>query len=106
MELGGSAVEACEREVWEETGLRAPAKGLMGVYSHPDQLVVYADGNKAQIVALHFEVEIIDGQPALSGETTNFGYFNLDEIEGLDMFGRHRERVMDTLERHGAALIK
>ena len=106
MEPGGSAVEAFEPEVWEETGLRVRAKRLVGVYSHPDQLVVYADGNKAQIVALHFEAETMDGQPALSDETTDFGYFILDEIKGLDMFGRHRERVIDTLERHGAALIK
>lgn len=106
MEPGESAAEACEREVWEETGLRVRAKHLVGVYSHPDQLVVYADGNKAHIVALHFEAEIMDGQPALSDETTDFGYFNLNEIEGLDMFGRHRERVVDTLEKHSAALIK
>jgi 8-oxo-dGTP pyrophosphatase MutT (NUDIX family) len=106
MEPGESAAEACEREVWEETGLRVHVKRLVGVYSHSDQLVVYPDGNKAQIVALHFEVEIIDGQPALSDETTDFGYFTLDEIEGLEMFGRHRERVIDTLEKHPAALIK
>ena len=106
MESGESAAEACEREVWKETGLRVRVKRLVGVYSHPDQLVVYTDGNKAQIVALHFEVEIIDGQPALSDETTDFGYFTLDEIEGLEMFGRHRERLIDTVERHAAALIK
>jgi 8-oxo-dGTP pyrophosphatase MutT (NUDIX family) len=106
MEPGESAAEACEREVWEETGLRVRVKRLVGVYSHSDQLVVYPDGNKAQIVALHFEVEIMDGQPALSDETTDFGYFSLDEIEGLEMFGRHRERVIDTLEKHAAALIK
>ena len=106
MESGESAAEACEREVWEETGLHVRVKRLVGVYSHSDQLVVYPDGNKAQFVALHFEVEIIDGQPALSDETTDFGYFTLDEIEGLEMFGRHRERVIDTLEKHAAALIK
>ena len=106
MEPGESAIEACEREVWEETGLRVRLKRLVGVYSHADQLVVYPDGNKAHIVALHFEAEIMEGQPALSDETTDFGYFSLDEIEGLEMFGRHRERVIDTLEKHAAALIK
>lgn len=106
MEPGESAAEACEREVWEETGLRVRVKRLVGVYSHSDQLVVYRDGNKAQIVALHFEAEIVNGQPAISDETTDFGYFTLGEIEGLEMFGRHRERVIDTLEKHAAALIK
>lgn len=106
MESGESVIEACEREVWEETGLRVHVKRLVGVYSHPDQLVVYPDGNKAHIVALHFEAEVLSGAPALSNETTDFGYFTLEEVEQLEMFGRHRERVLDTLEYHTEALIK
>lgn len=106
MESGESAAEACEREVWEETGLHVRVKRLVGVYSHTDQLVVYADGNKAHIVALHFEVEIASGTPVLSNETMDFGYFTLAQIEKLEMLGRHRERVLDTLQRHPEALIK
>ena len=106
MEPGESVVEACEREVWEETGLRVRVVRLVGVYSHPDQLVVYPDGNKAHIVALHFEAEMIDGEPALSNETTDFGYFTLEEVKRLDMFGRHRQRIIDTLEKHPQALRK
>jgi ADP-ribose pyrophosphatase YjhB (NUDIX family) len=106
MESGESAAEACEREVFEETGLNVRVKRLVGVYSHPDQLVVYPDGNKAHIVALHFEAEIMSGELGLSNETTDFGYFTLAEIEGLEMLGRHRERIIDTLENHTDALIK
>jgi 8-oxo-dGTP pyrophosphatase MutT (NUDIX family) len=106
MEPGESVAEACEREVWEETGLEVRVKRLVGVYSHPDQLVVYPDGNKAHIVALHFEAEIVGGEPALSNETTGYGYFTLLETEGLDMLGRHRERILDTLKQQPSALIK
>ena len=106
MEAGESVTEACEREVWEETGLRVRVKRLVGVYSHSDQLVVYPDGNKAHIVALHFEAEIISGEPGLSNETTDFGYFTLKQIQGLAFLGRHRERILDTLENHREALIK
>jgi 8-oxo-dGTP pyrophosphatase MutT (NUDIX family) len=106
MESGESVTEACEREVWEETGLRIHVKRLVGVYSHPDQLVVYPDGNKAHIVALHFEAEVIGGTPALSNETTDFGYFTLDELQRMEFLDRHKERVFDTLERHLETLIK
>lgn len=106
MESGESVAEACEREVWEETGLRVRVRRLVGVYSHPDQLVVYPDGNKAHIVALHFEAEIISGTPALSNETTDFGYFTLEEMQGLEFLGRHKERIFDTLESRPEALIK
>ena len=106
MESGESVAEACEREVWEETGLHVRVTRLVGVYSHPDQLVVYPDGNKAHIVALHFETEILSGQPTLSNETTDFGYFTIDEIQSMDFLGRHKERIIDTLEKRPEALIK
>jgi ADP-ribose pyrophosphatase YjhB (NUDIX family) len=106
MESGESAAEACEREVFEETGLNVRVKRLVGVYSHPDQLVVYPDGNKAHIVALHFEAEIIDGELGLSNETTDFGYFTLEEIEMLEMLGRHKERIIDTMANQSETFIK
>ena len=103
---GEDPAEAAARECLEETGLSVRVKRLVGVYSHPDQLVVYPDGNKAHIVALHFEAEIIGGEPGLSNETTDFGYFDLEEIQGMDFLGRHRERIFDTLEKRTEALIK
>ena len=106
VESGESAAEACEREVFEETGLRVRVRRLVGVYSHPDQLVIYPDGNKAFIVALHFTAEVIGGEPGLSNETTDFGYFTVEEVEGLEMLGRHKERVIDTLGNYPEALIK
>lgn len=106
MEAGESAAEACEREVWEETGLSVRVKRLVGVYSHPDQLAVYPDGNKAHIVVLHFEAEVIGGELGLSNETTDFGYFTLEEVEKLDMLGRHKERILDTLANQTAAFVR
>ena len=106
MDSGESVAEACIREVWEETGLNVRVKRLVGVYSHSDQLAVYEDGNKAHIVALHFEAEITGGEPGLSDETTDFGYFSLDEIEGLEMFARHKERILDTLAEQSQAFIR
>ena len=106
LEPGESVTEACEREVWEETGLRVRVKRLVGVYSHSDQLTVYSDGTKFQIVALHFEAEITGGELALSNETVDFRYFTLREIAGLDMFGRHKERIIDTLEHRIETFIR
>ena len=105
-EPGESAAEACEREVFEETGLRVRAKRLVGVYSHPDQLSIYPDGNKVQIVALHFEAETVGGELGLSDETSDFGYFTMEEVDGLEMLGRHRERIVDTLANQREAFIR
>ncbi|MBP8048212.1 MAG: NUDIX domain-containing protein [Anaerolineales bacterium] len=105
LESGESAAEACEREVWEETGLKVRAIRLIGVYSNPDQLVIYSDGNKAFFVVLSFEAEIIEGELGLSNETTAFGYYSLEEMEDIPMHGQHKQRVEDAL-LGGAALMK
>ena len=106
MEPGESAAETCEREVLEETGLSVRVRRLVGIYSHSDQLIVYPDGGRFQIVALHFEAEITGGKLGLSNETSDFGYFTLQEIEGMEMFDRHKERIIDTLENRADAFIR
>lgn len=105
LEPGESVTEACEREMWEETGLKVRAKKLVGVYSNPDQLVIYKDGNKAFFVVLNFEVEVLGGELGLSNETTAFGYFSLAEIETMPMHGEHKSRVEDAL-RGGETVMK
>ena len=106
VEPGESVAEGCEREVFEETGLSVKVKRFIGVYSHPDQLTVYSETEKFQIIALHFEAEIISGELGLSDETSDFGYFTTEEIEGLEMLGRHKERIIDTLANQKEAFIR
>lgn len=106
VEAGESVAEACEREVFEETGLEVRVKRLVGVYSNPDQLVIYPDGNKAFIVAIHFETEVTGGQLGLSNETTDYGYFTLEEAEPLKMLGNHWQRILDSINAQAEAVIK
>src|SRR5688500_3051182 len=56
VEPGESVTEACEREMWEETGLCVRVLRLLGIYSTPHRLLEYADGNHFQLVSLNFEV--------------------------------------------------
>jgi 8-oxo-dGTP pyrophosphatase MutT (NUDIX family) len=106
MEAGESAAEACEREVWEETGLTVRVKRLLGVYSNPDQLVIYPDGNKAFFVVLNFEVELLSGTLRLSNESTDFGYYTLQDMETMPIHAQHKMRVEDALGEFPQALIK
>jgi ADP-ribose pyrophosphatase YjhB (NUDIX family) len=105
MESGESVEECCMREVFEETGLEVRVKRLTGVYSNPDQLVIYPDGNKVQIVVLNFKAKITGGKLGLSNETTEAGFFTLEEMEPLEFLGRHKERILDTLAAQKEALI-
>jgi ADP-ribose pyrophosphatase YjhB (NUDIX family) len=106
VEAGESVSEACEREVWEETGLKVRVTRLVGVYSDPNKLVVYPDGHKVHVVALSFEVEVIGGTPGLSDETTDWGYFSAEEAANLPMLAGHLERMRDVYRQQVTAFIK
>ena len=95
MEPGESASETCIREVEEETGLQVTIKRLIGVYTTPNELIVYRDGNKIHLVALCFEAEIVGGELRLSCETTEYGYFSYHEIQELDLLLNHVQRIED-----------
>ena len=106
VEAGESVSEACAREEWEETGLRVRITRLAGVYSDPNKLVIYPDENKAHIVALSFEAEIAGGEPGISDETTEWGYFSLEEIANLELLSGHLERIRDIFSGTVAAFVK
>jgi ADP-ribose pyrophosphatase YjhB (NUDIX family) len=106
VEAGESVSEACEREVWEETGLKVRVTRLAGVYSDPNKLIIYPDGHKAHIVALSFEAEVLEGEPGLSNETIDWGYFTLEEAAGMTMLAGHLERIRDLFGGQTAAFVK
>ncbi len=106
MDPGESAAEACAREVLEETGLIVLVGRLVGVYTTPNMVVVYADGNRIQPVAFSFEAETIGGELGLSDETTEYGYYSLDEMQRMDMMEHHLERIIDAQAALEATVVK
>ena len=103
---GETVEETCIREVYEETGLNVRVTKLVGVYSDPNRMVEYPDGNKAHVIAMSFEAEIISGKLGLSDETTDFGYFTPEKMDELDMLLNHKERILDALKNSLIPVIK
>ena len=106
VDSGESAEEACVREVWEETGLRANVTRLIGIYTNPHFIVEYEDGNQHQIVALSFQVEVTGGKLGISNETTDAGYFSREEMKQIDVMEHHLLRIDDAFQRQDAAFIR
>jgi len=106
VEPGESVTETCEREVLEETGLKVQVERLIGVYSNPNYLMEYADGNSFQIIALSFEAVVISGEIGLSDETTDIRYFPLTDIENMELVLDHKQRILDALTGQAAAFIR
>ena len=92
--------------MFEETGLEIRTQRLIGVYSNRDQLVIYPDGNKVQIVVLSFEAEVTGGKLGLSDETTAAAYYSPSDMELMAMHGRHLEHVHDALAKLYSPIIR
>lgn len=106
MDPGESAAEACVREVLEETCLEARATRLVGIYTTPDLLIEYPDGNKTQPVAFSFEAEITGGKLGLSDETIAFGWYTVAEIEAMDTMEHHVTRIHDAVKNLPGAVYQ
>ena len=98
MDPGESAAEACIREVLEETGLEVRVTRLVGIYTSPDMVIEYRDGNKVQPVTFSFEAEITGGELGLSNETIGFGWYTVAEIESMDTLEHHLTRIHDSVK--------
>jgi len=90
MDAGERPAETAEREVLEETGLTVRVTELLGVYSDPDVIVVYPDGNRRQIVGVLFRAEQVEGTAGLSDEVTEVGWFTAEEAAGLTVIANHQ----------------
>lgn len=106
MESGERAAECCAREALEETGLEVEVGRLIGIYTSPDWLIAYADGNRYQLVSFCFEARVVGGELRLSDETLENGYFSWQEIQHLDIIDNHRERIADAFARNPTTFVR
>jgi ADP-ribose pyrophosphatase YjhB (NUDIX family) len=103
---GENVEEACIREVLEETGLKVKIERMVGVYSSPNTLTVYPDGNKAQFVSICFQARVLSGALSTSDETTALDFFPLEEVYKMDVMETHIPRIEDALSKKEAAYVR
>ncbi len=106
LDTGESVSETCAREVLEETGLVVEVGRLIAVYSSPNMVLSYDEEHKYQVVSFHFEVTVIGGELGLSNETSDVGYFSLEEIKNMDVMEHHQQRIDDALLRKKETIVR
>ena len=106
MDPGESTVECCAREVLEETGLVVRVGRLIGVYSSPNHIIKYADGNRIQPLTLIFEADPIGGEPCITNETTDVGFSSPEQIKSMDVMEPVYEMVADAFSGQEAAFVR
>lgn len=97
-DVGDEPSKAVEREVWEEAGFRVQARKVIGVYdaNRTGPLEVF---HAYKIV---FLCEILSGEATASLETSEVGFFGLDEIPDVLSGERTRPRhIQDAFQAVG-----
>jgi len=81
LELGETTEQAAKRELLEETGLVANALQLIDVFSGPELLYTYPNGDMVANVCVIYLCEDFSGKMLThTDETTDLQWFELDSI--------------------------
>ncbi len=105
MEVGEAIADTAVREVKEETGLDVEPERVVGIYSNPQHVIEYADGEVRQQFSICFACRLAGGQVALSDESSEVGFFTPAEIEAMPMHESIRLRIRHYLEHRPEPVI-
>ena len=105
MEPGERFAEAAVREFTEETGLTAEATGVVGLYSDPSHVTSFDDGTVHQQCSVVLSGRVVGGAPSATGETSELGWFGVEELDALSLHPVVRLRVEHALRRSSAAYL-
>lgn len=101
MEFGESIRECAVREVREETGCKIELGDIIDVYSDPNVLVEYADGEVRQEFTTVFEGKRISGELACDDESSEVAWVSFGEVLDLPVAESQRVRLKDVMARYG-----
>ncbi|WP_131007371.1 NUDIX domain-containing protein [Methanofervidicoccus abyssi] len=89
---GERTEEAVVREVFEESGIKTKVKDLLGVYSDPNR------DPRGHTVSVVYVLEYIGGSPKGLDDAKEAKFFNIDEIEDMDLAFDHKTIFRDYLK--------
>lgn len=105
MDIGESIGEAIVREVEEETGLTVELVSIVGVYSDPNHVFAYSDGEVRQEFSICFAGRAKGGTLRASDESHEVAFFAPSQLERLAMHPSIRLRIQHFLERREQPVV-
>lgn len=93
-EIGETLTQAVIREVDEESGIRVEVIGVVGIYSDPDHVIAYDDGEVRQEFSICFRARRISGEPRTSDESSEVLWVSWIDLDGLNIHPSIRHRIV------------
>lgn len=92
-ELGETMTQTVVRETQEETGMTVEVTNLVGIYSNPDHVMVYDDGEVRQEFSICFRARPVAGTPRTSDESSEVVWVLRADLDGIDIHPSIRLRI-------------
>lgn len=98
LELGETLTQTVQREVMEETGIAVKVTGLIGIYSDPEHVIEFTDGEVRQEFSICFRADPTGGDLRTSNESKEVLWVAPAALDGLNIHPSIRLRIRHGLE--------
>ena len=98
LELGETLTQTVRREVMEETGIAVKVTGLIGVYSDPEHVIEFTDGEVRQEFSICFRADPTGGDLRTSDESKEVLWVAPADLDALNIHPSIRLRIRHGLE--------
>ncbi|MFD9892856.1 NUDIX hydrolase [Amycolatopsis sp. NPDC059027] len=99
LELGETLAETAIREVHEETGIECEVIDVIGLYSNPNHVIAYDDGEVRQEFSICFRAIAVGGSLRTSSESKEVLWVDSSNLGNLSIHKSTLLRLKHALEK-------
>ena len=92
-DFGEYIAETAARETREEAGIDVEVIDIVGLYTNPNHVVEYSDGEVRQQFSICFRARYIGGEPTTSDESAEVRWIAHGELNSLSIHPSMRLRI-------------
>ncbi|MFI6758809.1 NUDIX hydrolase [Micromonospora sp. NPDC050417] len=92
-DVGESIAQTVVRETREETGIDVEVTGMVGIYTDPNHVIAYSDGEVRQQFSICFRARYLTGQPTESDESSSVEWTEQQALDELNIHPSMRLRI-------------
>jgi 8-oxo-dGTP pyrophosphatase MutT (NUDIX family) len=92
-DIGETLAQTVVREVLEETGITVEVLDIVGIYSNPNHVIEYSDGEVRQQFNVCFRARPIAGELAISDESSDVRWVARNKLDDLTIHESMRLRI-------------